>query len=239
MRCGTIVDMQNPGRPKALLSWSSGKDSAYALSILRESDAVEVVALVTTIDQRSRRVPVHFVRESILDRQSEAVGLPLWKIELDWPCSNVMYQAALQDIADRAVRAGISHMAFGDLFLRDIRAYREQAVRDVGLEPIFPLWGRETADLATDMIAVGLKATITCVDRTQLDPSFAGAAFDTRFLAQLPPEVDPCGENGEFHTVVCDGPGFLSPVPVRVEDITQDDRFIFADVQFETSMQGE
>jgi uncharacterized protein (TIGR00290 family) len=230
--------MQLSERPKALLSWSSGKDSAYALSVLRENDAMDVVALVTTIDRRTRRVPVHFVRESVLDLQAQAIGLPLWKIEVDWPCPNVMYQAALQDIADRAVREGISHMAFGDLFLADIRTYREEVVRAAGLEPIFPLWGRETSDLATRMLRAGVEATVTCVDRTQLDSSFAGAAFDATFLDQLPQSVDPCGENGEFHTVVCDGPGFVRPVPLRVGDIVEDGSFVVVDVQSATSVQG-
>lgn len=224
--------MQVPERPKALVSWSSGKDSAYALAILQENDAVDVVALVTTIDRHTHRVPIHFVRESVLDRQAEALGLPLWKIEIAWPCSNVMYQAALDDIADRALRDGISQMAFGDLFLRDIRAFREGVVRTAGLEPIFPLWGRETADLAAAMVAAGIKAMVTCVDETQLDPSFAGIPFDATFLEQLPSGVDPCGENGEFHTVVCDGPGFECPVPVRVGEIVRDDGFVFADVEF-------
>lgn len=230
--------MQLSERPKALLSWSSGKDSAYALSVLRENDAMDVVALVTTIDRRTRRVPVHFVRESVLDLQAQAIGLPLWKIEVDWPCPNVMYQAALQDIADRAVREGISHMAFGDLFLADIRTYREEVVRAAGLEPIFPLWGRKTSDLATRMLRAGVEATVTCVDRTQLDPSFAGAAFDATFLDQLPQSVDPCGENGEFHTVVCDGPAFVRPVRLRVGDIVEDGSFVVVDVQSATSVQG-
>jgi uncharacterized protein (TIGR00290 family) len=230
--------MQLSERPKALLSWSSGKDSAYALSVLRENDAMDVVALVTTIDRRTRRVPVHFVRESVLDLQAQAIGLPLWKIEVDWPCPNVMYQAALQDIADRAFREGISHMAFGDLFLADIRTYREEVVRAAGLEPIFPLWGRETSDLATRMLRAGVEATVTCVDRTQLDSSFAGAAFDATFLDQLPQSVDPCGENGEFHTVVCHGPGFVRPVPLRVGDIVEDGSFVVVDAQSATGVQG-
>ena len=224
--------------PKVLLSWSGGKDSAYALSVLRESGAFDVVALVTTIDQSTRRVPVHFIREELLDRQCEAVGLPLWKLAIPWPCPNEAYAAAFRDIVGRAIQEGISHMAFGDLFLADIRTYREDLLRSTDLEPIFPLWERATDRLAADMIAGGVKATITCVDRTRVAPSFAGAAFDATLLERLPSGVDPCGENGEFHTFVRDGPEFMRPVPVRVVDIVADDLFTYADVQHDPCEEG-
>ncbi|GAC1640370.1 MAG: ATPase [Chloroflexota bacterium] len=215
---------------KALLSWSSGKDSAYALSMLRKRADLEVVGLFTTIDECTRRVPIHSVSEQLLDLQSEALGLQLWKIEIPWPCSNTVYQDAMSTVAQRAAREGISQVAYGDLFLADIRTYREETLKGTGLEPIFPLWGLQTADLAAQMLAAGVKATMTCVDRMRLDPSFVGVAFDGEFIKDLPPDVDPCGENGEFHTFVWDGPEFSTPVPVRVGNIVEEDRFVFADM---------
>lgn len=217
--------------PRAILSWSSGKDSAYALSMLLQSERFDVVALVTTIEQATRRVPVHAVGEQLLDRQAEALRLPLWKIEIPWPCPDSLYRAAITKLAQRAVEAGISHLAFGDLFLEDIRAFREDLLRGTDVEPIFPLWGLDTGDLARRMITAGIRSTITCVDRTQLEGHFAGTQFDRAFLDQLPPGVDPCGENGEFHTCVWDGPGFRTPLPMRVEEIVEDDRFTYAEVR--------
>ena len=229
-RSGTMGHMGMPRSPKVLLSWSSGKDSACALAVLHAQASADVVALVTTIDAHTRRVPVHFVRERLLDYQSEALGLPLWKIEIPWPCSNAIFETAMRDVAHRAGREGISQVAFGDLFLDDIRHYREDIFSGTGLDPIFPLWGLGTADLAAQMLGAGIRVTITCVDRTRLDPCVAGTAFDAAFLGHLPPGVDPCGENGEFHTFVWDGPGFVAPIPVRVGTITQEDPFLLADI---------
>ncbi len=174
---------------------------------------------------------MHAVRRSLVLSQAERLNLPLWPVELPWPCSNAAYEGLLQPVCRRAVDEGIGAVAFGDLFLEDIRAYRERQLQGTGLEPLFPLWHMPTLQLARDMIASGTKAVVTCVDPAKLDPTFAGREFDASFLAALPSEADPCGENGEFHTFVCDAPLFRAPIHIERGEIVQRDGFIFADVK--------
>ena len=215
---------------KTLLSWSSGKDSAWTLHVLRRTPGIEVVGLMTTLNEAHGRVAMHAVREELLEAQAAAAGLPLWKVGIPDGCSNVAYEQAMSGVMKRALGEGIEAVAFGDLFLEDIRAYRVERMRGTGIEPIFPIWGRPTAALAREMIAAGLEARLTCVDPRVLDKSFAGRAFDAAFLAELPPAVDPCGERGEFHTFAWSGPMFERPVPVRVGEIVERGGFVFADL---------
>ena len=216
--------------PKALLSWSSGKDAAWALHILRQQGELEVVGLLTTTNSAFERVAMHGVRERLLEAQAEAVGLPLWKVPLPWPCANEAYEECMAGACARAVREGIEIMAFGDLFLEDVRAYRIQKLMGTGLRPIFPLWGSETAGLARQMIRAGLKATLACVDPRALGADFAGRDYDEALLAELPASVDPCGEHGEFHTFVWDGPSFSHPLPIQRGERVERDGFVFADL---------
>lgn len=217
-------------RTKALLSWSSGKDAAWALHALRQAGEVEVVGLLTTTNEAFERVAMHGVREALLEAQAEAAGLPLWKVPLPWPCPNEAYEALMAQACARAVAEGIGAMAFGDLFLEDVRDYRIQKLAGTGLTPLFPIWDPDTAALARRMAAAGLKATLTCVDPRALDASFAGREFDAALLADLPAAVDPCGERGEFHTFAWDGPMFDHPVPVRRGEVVARDGFVFADL---------
>jgi len=217
-------------RRKALLSWSSGKDAAWALHVLRLQGEVEVVGLLTTTNGAFDRVAMHGVREVLLETQAEAVGLPLWKVPLPWPCSNEAYEACMAEVCTRAVAQGIEAMAFGDLFLEDVRDYRIQKLAGTGLEPLFPIWESDTAGLARDMIRAGLKATLACVDPKALDAAFAGRGFDADLLAALPPDVDPCGERGEFHTFAWNGPMFRHPVAIRRGEVVARDGFVFADL---------
>jgi uncharacterized protein (TIGR00290 family) len=216
-------------RPRALLSWSSGKDSAFALGELRAAGEVDVVGLVTTVNRTAGRVAMHAVRDQLLDLQAEAVGLPVRRVNIPSPCPNDVYEAAMAEAVAEAWDQGITHMAFGDLFLADIRAYREERLQESGLTPLFPLWGRETGALARRMIAAGIRAILTCVDPSQLDRRHAGSSFDA-LLAELPAGCDPCGERGEFHTFAWDGPGFSHPVPVSVGEVVERDGFVFADL---------
>jgi uncharacterized protein (TIGR00290 family) len=211
------------------LSWSSGKDSAWSLEVLRR-DGVDVTGLFTTINATFDRVAMHAVRRTLLEAQARAAGLPLHMIDIPYPCPNVEYERAMGAFIDRAKAAGVEAMAFGDLFLADIRAYREQRLAGTGITPLFPLWQRETGKLARDMIDGGLVAHLSCVDPTKLDPKFAGRTFDPGLLAELPGGVDPCGENGEFHTFVSAGQMFLHPVPVRIGEVVARDGFVFADI---------
>lgn len=217
---------------KTVLSWSSGKDSAWALHTLRADPSVEVVGLLTTVNAEAQRVAMHGVRRALLQRQAEAVGLPLDVVELPWPCSNEDYEARMRGAIERAKALGAEAFAFGDLFLEDIRAYREAQLEGTGLRPIFPLWGRDTAALADEMIAGGLEAVVTCVDPKQLDASFAGRRWDRALLDDLPEGVDPCGENGELHTLVTDGPMFTRGLEVGVGEVVERGGFVFADVLF-------
>jgi uncharacterized protein (TIGR00290 family) len=217
-------------RPKALLSWSSGKDSAWSLHVLRRRADVEVVGLLTTLNEAFDRVAMHAVRRELLEAQAAAAGLPLWPVTIPWPCSNDEYEARMSEVVRRAAGEGITQMAFGDLFLEDIRSYREQKLAGTGIEPIFPIWGLPTTELARDMIGGGLRARLTCVDPKQLAPEFAGRDFDTALLAELPPSVDPCGERGEFHSFAYAGPMFQRPIPIRSGDVVERDGFVFADL---------
>jgi uncharacterized protein (TIGR00290 family) len=213
-----------------LLSWSSGKDSAWALNLLREQTDVHITALVTTFNRTADRVAMHAVRRSLVEAQAARIGAPLWRMELPWPCSNAEYEELMRGVWQRARAEDIQAVAFGDLFLQDIRAYREKQLSDTGLEPLFPLWERPTDQLAREMLTGGVKAKITCVDPRKLDQSFAGCEFDRPFLETLPKDIDPCGENGEFHTFVYDGPFFSHPIDVQTGEIIARDGFVFADV---------
>ena len=215
---------------RVALSWSSGKDSAWCLHLLRQMPDIQVVSLITTINQQFDRVAMHAVRRSLLEQQAAAAGLPLWAVPLPWPCSNEQYEARMRDVCGRALSESVEAIAFGDLFLADIRAYRERQLHGTGLEPLFPVWHIPTRELAAEMIAAGLKARITCIDPKRLSPSFAGREFDAAFLADLPAAIDPCGENGEFHSFVYDGPMFQRPVPVQCGEVVERDGFVFADL---------
>ena len=215
---------------RVALSWSSGKDSAWSLHLLRQDPAIEIVALFTTLNEQFDRVAMHAVRRELLELQAESLGLPLWTVPLPWPCSNEQYESRMTALCRRAAAESVQAMAFGDLFLADIRAYREKQLQGTGLDPIFPVWQIPTASLARTMIASGLRAKITCIDPRVLPAHFAGRDFDSQFLADLPPETDPCGENGEFHSFVYDSPGFRHPIPVTVGEIVERDGFVFADV---------
>jgi uncharacterized protein (TIGR00290 family) len=215
---------------RALLAWSSGKDSAFSLHVLRQRGDVEVVGLLTTVNTTHDRVAMHAVRRALLEEQAEAAGLPLRVVAIPWPCSNTEYEARMEREMDDARSDGIEAVAFGDLFLEDVRRYREDRLASTGLMPLFPLWGRPTRALAEEMIASGLRATITCVDPKKLGPSFAGREFDAALLGSLPPGVDPCGENGEFHSFAWDGPMFRAPVLARRGDVVEREGFVFADL---------
>jgi uncharacterized protein (TIGR00290 family) len=215
---------------KVLLSWSSGKDAAYALHRLRQDPALEVVGLLSTVNAAVDRVSMHAVRRVLLERQAEAVGVPLLVAPLPFPCSNEAYEAAMASALERARALGVEAVAFGDLFLEDVRAYREERMRATGMKTLFPLWGEPTGRLAAEMVDAGSRAVLTCVDPRALDPSFAGRSFDQRLLAELPAGVDPCGERGEFHTFAWDGPAFGRPVPVALGETVTRDGFVFVDL---------
>lgn len=216
---------------KAILSWSSGKDSAWALHVLREQRQLEIVGLLTTLNQAFERVAMHAVRRELLRAQADAAGLPLLEVDLPWPCSNADYEERMS-LAVRNVRErGVSVMAFGDLFLEDVRRYREEKLAGTGLRPVFPLWGQPTRTLAEAMLEGGLKARLTCVDPRKLPSSFAGRAFDAALLRDLPAGIDPCGEHGEFHTFAHAGPMFRRPIPVEPGEVLERDGFVFADLK--------
>lgn len=226
------------GRRRVLLSWSSGKDSAWALHLLRQDPAIEVVGLLTTLTRAYGRVSMHGVREALLDAQAEAAGLPVYKVHIPSPCPNEVYEQAMAQALADARATGVTQVAFGDLFLEEIRAYREAKLAQAKMTGLFPLWGRPTSDLAREMVDSGLRATLTCVDPRALDPSFAGRTYDATLLAALPAEVDPCGERGEFHTFAWAGPMFASAIPVEPGEVVTRDGFIFADlVKSETGKQ--
>jgi uncharacterized protein (TIGR00290 family) len=214
---------------RVALSWSSGKDSAWALHLLRQAPEIEVVALITTFNQSADRVAMHAVRRELAEAQADRVGLPLWPVLLPWPCSNHVYEELMNAVCRRAIAQHVSAIAFGDLFLEDVRKYREQQLQPVALEALFPLWGFATTELAREMIAAGLKAKVTCVDPAKLDRSYAGREFDSDFICDLPAGTDPCGENGEFHTFVYDAPVFSRPIDVRQGDVVEREGFVFAD----------
>ena len=217
-------------RTPVLLSWSSGKDSAWSLYELLRQDDVEVVGLLTTVNETHDRVAMHAVRRELLEAQAAAADLPLWVVDLPWPCTNEEYEKRMSVVVARAEREGIREMAFGDLFLEDIRAYREEKLDGTGLKPRFPLWGRPTDELAREMLAGGLRAVLTCVDPKQGAAEFVGRAYDQDLLEALPDSVDPCGENGEFHTFVHAGPMFREPILIAVGEVVERGGFQFADV---------
>jgi uncharacterized protein (TIGR00290 family) len=219
---------------RVLLSWSSGKDSAWSLHLLRRDPAIEVCALLTTLNTEFQRVAMHGTRRSVLEAQACAAGLPLWIVPLPWPCSNEIYEQRMAEACDRAVAEGIDAVAFGDLFLADIRAYREKQLAPTGLEPLFPLWQMPTAELAREMIAGGLRARITCVDPKALSAPFVGREFDADFLRDLPAAVDPCGERGEFHSCVHDGPMFDEPLALEAGEVVNRDGFVYADFNLQS-----
>ena len=222
-------------RKRVLVSWSGGKDSAWALHLLLQRPEYEVAGLLTTINTHFGRVAMHGFRQELLKQQAEAAGLPLWPVPLPWPCSNEQYETAMAAACARAIAEGIDAIAFGDLFLEDIRAYREAKLSGTGLEPLFPCWQIPTDQLAREMIAAGLRAHLVCVDPRQLDPRFAGRLFDEALLNDLPATVDPCGERGEFHTFVSAGPMFARggqsrSIEVRRGDVVERDQFVYADL---------
>jgi uncharacterized protein (TIGR00290 family) len=217
-------------KKKVVLSWSSGKDSAWALQLLRSNPGFEVVALFTTLNQSFDRVVMHAVRRSLLELQALAIGLPLHTAFLPWPCSNQEYEVIMSRICSQYKRDGVEAVAFGDLFLQEVRDYRESQLRGTGLEPIFPLWRIPTHELAREMIVNGLRARLTCVDPRLLPGGFVGREFDLQLLAELPPQVDPCGENGEFHSFAYAGPMFTHPVSITSGETLERDSYFFTDL---------
>lgn len=215
---------------KTQLSWSTGKDSAWSTYLLQQRDDIDLIGCLCTINQTHQRTAMHAVRVSLLQAQADALKLPLTLIELPYPCSNEQYQAIMADATRKMQQQGVEQMSFGDLYLEDVRQYRVENMSGTGIEPIFPLWQKPTHELARTMIEGGLKTIVTCVDPKQLDGSFVGREFNDDFLADLPAGVDPCGENGEFHTFVYDGPMFHHPIAVRTGEVVERDGFVFADV---------
>ena len=217
-------------KSKCMISWSSGKDSAWLIHVLRTRTDVTISGLLTTINQDAQRVAMHAVRTELLEAQAESLGLPLWKVPIPSPCSNEIYQQIMGDAVRRIVDDGFTHMAFGDLFLADVRLYREQQLAGTGLTPLFPLFGADTPMLAREMIASGLRARITCVNPKTLNRSFVGREFDAALLADLPATVDPCGERGEFHSFAYAGPMFRHAIPIENGIVVERDGFVFADL---------
>ncbi|MGC2639125.1 MAG: ATP-binding protein [Acidobacteriaceae bacterium] len=218
-------------RRKLLLSWSSGKDSAWALHCLRRRGEYEVAGLLTTFNEAFDRVAMHSTRRALVEAQARAAGLPLRVVPLPWPCSNEQYECAMRAACDAALESRIEAIAFGDLFLEDVRRYREERLRGTGLTPVFPLWAMETRRLAAEMVANGVRGRIVCIDPKKLSAEFAGREFDADFLRDLPDGIDPCGENGEFHTFVYAGPMFREAIPVESGEVVERDGFVFADVR--------
>jgi uncharacterized protein (TIGR00290 family) len=218
------------GFMKVWMSWSSGKDSAFALYKLKQQ-GISVDALFTTINESANRVAMHAVRETLLANQAEALNLPLYKISIPSPCSNQVYESRMGDFIEVAKQEGVTHFAFGDLFLEDVRLYRINQLQNTGIEPLFPLWGSPTGELAREMIKIGQKTIVTCIDPKKLSTSFAGRDFNDAFLNDLPSDIDPCGERGEFHTFVYDSPLFKAPIPIVLGEIIERDGFVFADVR--------
>jgi uncharacterized protein (TIGR00290 family) len=215
---------------KILLSWSSGKDSAWTLHTLNQTHPGKVAALLTTVNSAADRVAMHGVRRELLEAQAGAAGLPLWQVPIPHPCSNEVYEARMCDACARAVAEGFTHVAFGDLFLQDVRRYREDRLAGTGLTPLFPIWDIPTPALAREIIAAGVRTKLSVVDTRKLDPSFAGREFDAMLLHDLPPGIDPCGENGEFHTFVYGGPMFAHPLSIELGETVVRDPFVFVDL---------
>lgn len=215
---------------KILLSWSSGKDSAWTLYNLQQSREYEVIGLVTTVNRTHNRVAMHGVRDELLKLQAEAADLPLTMLDIPSPCSNKEYETVMQAFIDKITADGIKYMAFGDLYLQDIRDYRVKQLEGTGITPVFPLWQQPTRQLAESMINAGLETTLTCVDPRVMPAEFAGRQFDHQLLAELPESIDPCGENGEFHSCVTAGPMFKQAITVNHGEVVERDGFVFADL---------
>jgi uncharacterized protein (TIGR00290 family) len=213
-----------------LLSWSSGKDSAWALHVLQQRDDIELTGLFCTINRKFERAAMHAVRVELIKRQAASAGLPVQFIELPHQCTDDVYKAIMKEFLGQAHEQGIECMAFGDLYLEDIRSYRENNLADTGIKPIFPVWGMETTALSKEMMDSGLRAVITCIDPKQLDPKFVGREYNQAFLEQLPDTADPCGENGEFHSFAFAGPMFKEPIDVRAGETVTRGGFVFADL---------
>ena len=223
--------MSSKDKPKALLAWSSGKDSAWTLHSLRQSDEYELVGLLTTFNEAFDRVAMHAVRSELVEAQAQAVGLGLSRVQIPWPCSNKEYEQAMADALNRAKQEqGVTHVAFGDLYLEDIRAYREEKLQGTGITPIFPIWHQPTDRLSREMVQSGLRAIITCIDPKKLSSDFVGRTYDETFLDDLPDEIDPCGENGEFHSYAYSGPMFNESISIAVGEVVERDGFVFADL---------
>ncbi len=217
-------------RQKAIVSWSSGKDSAWALHQARLDPGLEVVGLLTTVTQDFHRVSMHGVREELLEAQARSLGLPLVKVPIPYPCPNETYEAAMSTALSKARENGVTRIVFGDLYLGDVRKYREAKLEGSGFEGVWPLWLKDTRTLSRQMVEAGLKATVACLDPKHLSRSFAGREYDVRLLQDLPREVDPCAENGEFHTFAWGGPMFSKPVSFRVGETVERDGFVFTDL---------
>ena len=217
-------------KPKALIAWSSGKDSAWAQHEIRQADEFEVVGALTTVNDAFDRVSMHGTRTELLRRQIDAAGLAPVLVRIPWPCTNAIYEAAMAAEIAKAKARGVTHIIFGDLFLQDIRAYREKQLQGTGVAPVFPLWLRPTAALARSMLAGGVEAYLTTVDLKKLPARFAGRRFDATLLSELPDGVDPCGENGEFHTFVAAGPMLSRRIDVQVGETIERDGFAYADL---------
>lgn len=215
---------------RTLMSWSSGKDSAWSIHLLRQDPDIEIAALLTTFNGAADRVAMHAVRRELVEAQAQRMALPLWSIDLPWPCPNAVYENLMLGMYRRAAEEGITAVAFGDLFLQDVRDYRERQLEATELRPLFPVWQIPTDELARDLIRAGVKAKVTCIDLAKLDASYAGREYDGEFLNSLPPGIDPCGENGEFHTFVYDAPVFSSSIGVEVGEKLEREGFVFADV---------
>lgn len=215
---------------KILLSWSSGKDSAWALHVLSQTHPGACAALLTTVNEAVDRVAMHGVRREVLEAQARAAGLLLRSVPIPHPCPNEIYEARMREAVAAALADGFTHVAFGDLFLEDVRRYREERLSGTGLSPIFPIWGIPTSRLANEMIAAGLRARLSCVDTRKLDASFAGREFDRGLLQDLPRGIDPCGENGEFHTCVYAGPMFSEPLTLVTGEQVARDVFVWRDL---------
>ena len=215
---------------KTLVSWSSGKDSAWMLHVLKQDPSIEIGGLLTTMNEQFDRVAMHAVRRRLLEAQADAAGVPLRTVQLPWPCTNEQYEDRMRVAVAQAVSEGFTHIAFGDLFLEDVRKYREEKLNGTGLTPLFPIWGIPTDTLATRMVESGLRSVLTCINPKHLDRSFAGRQFNRALLDDLPAGVDKCGERGEFHSFAWDGPMFNRPVAIQVGEVVERDGFVFADV---------
>lgn len=222
--------MGDTRKPKAIVSWSSGKDSAFALFKVMQSREFEVVAMLTTVTSNYDRVSMHGVRTELLRRQSKSLGLPLIEVEIPAKCTNEIYEAKMREAMSRVKASGVEHVIFGDIFLEDVRKYREEKLSGTGISPVFPLWGEKTSNLAHDIIESGIRARVSCLDPEKLNRNLGGALFNEDFVESLAENVDPCGENGEFHTFVESSPLFSKPIAISVGESVQRDRFLYTDL---------